>query len=735
MYYITILEFAFETQFVDYAEVCLMDTQEYSVSTVLSSFSHCELPNLTDYSVLNKVDSEEFFFDPPLKLHEHLQSGPFILISSPGAVGKTTLAKHIAYKYHGLYWNTAAKRVSGTAFAGEVAHAVGIGKGQQQDLFYENLKSGKSFVVLDAFDEAALISQHEGIESFLEEIGSILRDSSGPSIILTARTEMAEFLLKTCQKYGFGITHYSIEYFHEASASEFIYQYLSYQKRNITAAQKTEIQKYIDHIASIIGNNQPRTFIGYAQVLRILARQVEDVLHSSDDLNSLRLSMKANSSSHLIYSIIQELLLREQKKLDYLKDLILPHYKDPESIQVVKNLYSKDEQLLRLMSFITFNGAISVSDYDACSKLLQEDQKLYQEALNSWLPQHVFLQERTVMPIFKEYLLAETLLNPSLEIFSDVNDSSIRSQIKLPSRVFLDCYLAISKNTVQGDHIFYIDVAYLSQTTVNQKTLCDIGPLESDDIDDADADSNLYLTFTDSLTPNKPALQVRICQDSNKPIYLNRLENMSVNFDGRLILKCGLFSDHVSIRNSTIECDTLELAGSEIVCETYNAEENRIIIHSNVTRAPGCKIIVRGTKNVKIDIPPQKELKQLLYEFSAYWYSFDSISVSTSEHDAIEQFVYGLKKVLEQFKVDKYGDDPAKFKDKIDARCHTGVKSRVLNFLKDRNIVYEDDYVYKCSLHLMDEYGINRTAYIQQNCSNLSLAYNRYIEWFDQNIK
>ena len=381
-----------------------MDTQEYSVSTVLSSFSHCELPNLTDYSVLNKVDSEEFFFDPPLKLHEHLQSGPFILISSPGAVGKTTLAKHIAYKYHGLYWNTAAKRVSGTAFAGEVAHAVGIGKGQQQDLFYENLKSGKSFVVLDAFDEAALISQHEGIESFLEEIGSILRDSSGPSIILTARTEMAEFLLKTCQKYGFGITHYSIEYFHEASASEFIYQYLSYQKRNITAAQKTEIQKYIDHIASIIGNNQPRTFIGYAQVLRILARQVEDVLNSSDDLDSLRLSMKVNSSSHLIYSIIQE-------------------------------------------------------------------------------------------------------------------------------------------------------------------------------------------------------------------------------------------------------------------------------------------------------------------------------------------FVYGLKKVLEQFKVDKYGDDPAKFKDKIDARCHTGVKSRVLNFLKDRNIVYEDDYVYKCSLHLMDEYGINRTAYIQQNCSNLSLAYNRYIEWFDQNIK
>lgn len=285
-----------------------MDTQEYSVATVLSSFSHCELPNLTDYSVLNKVDSEEFFFDPPLKLHEHLQSGPFILISSPGAVGKTTLAKHIAYKYHGLYWNTAAKRVSGTAFAGEVAHAVGIGKGQQQDLFYENLKSGKSFVVLDAFDEAALISQHEGIESFLEEIGSILRGSSGPSIILTARTEMAEFLLKTCQKYGFGVTHYSIEYFHEASASEFIYQYLSYQKRNITAAQKAEIQKYINHIASIIGNNQPRTFIGYAQVLRILARQVEDVLNSSDDLDSLRLSMKVNSSSHLIYSIIQELV-------------------------------------------------------------------------------------------------------------------------------------------------------------------------------------------------------------------------------------------------------------------------------------------------------------------------------------------------------------------------------------------------------------------------------------------
>ena len=149
----------------------------------------------------------------------------------------------------------------------------------------------------------------------------------------------------------------------------------------------------------------------------------------------------------------------------------------------------------------------------------------------------VFLQERTVMPIFKEYLLAETLLNPSLEIFSDVNDSSIRSQIKLPSRVFWIATLQLVKIRFKVI-IFSTSMLHIFLKPLStKKALCDIGPLESDDIDDADADSNLYLTFTDSLTPNKPALQVRICQDSNKPIYLNRLENMSVNFDGRLIFK------------------------------------------------------------------------------------------------------------------------------------------------------------------------------------------------------
>ena len=104
---------------------------------VLSKISACKYQQLNDKTVFQEIKDKEFYFSPPLILDNKCSNASneckFILFSSPGAVGKTSLAKYIAQKYNGYYWNVAQKTINDTSFMGELAHAVGIGRSSLQD--------------------------------------------------------------------------------------------------------------------------------------------------------------------------------------------------------------------------------------------------------------------------------------------------------------------------------------------------------------------------------------------------------------------------------------------------------------------------------------------------------------------------------------------------------------------------------------------------------------------------
>ena len=227
--------------------------------------------NLKDDSVFHQIHEREFYFQTPVSPVSEVDKCKFILFSAPGAVGKTSLAKYIAYEYGGLYWNVGRKAVTGTSFAGELAHAVGL-DGERQNEFISGLRRGNTFVILDAFDEAALLSGRDGVKEFLIEIGSRILDSAQtPTVILTARTEMASFICDVCAEYGFGVNHYRIEYFEEGKALCFIEEYLRFQGKSISLTQKKNVQRYLDEIRErIFTPEDVRAFLGYAQVLQVL---------------------------------------------------------------------------------------------------------------------------------------------------------------------------------------------------------------------------------------------------------------------------------------------------------------------------------------------------------------------------------------------------------------------------------------------------------------------------------
>lgn len=692
----------------------------------LSGIKKCSPPILMDSSVLQTVVQTDFYYPSPVSLISKEENSKFILFTSPGAVGKTALAKYIAKTYGGFYWNVALKRVGGTTFAGEISHAVGIGNGSLQDKIYSDLNTGNILFVLDSFDEAALISRRDGISDFLVEIGNILENPSSPSIIITARTETSQFILDICERNNFKITHYSIDYFEEDTAPLFIESYFNYRHKQLSYNQQLEIQRYIESIKRHIGNsNDIRSFIGYAQVLRILCRQIESTFFEEND-DSLPGLESCLPNSKLIYNIIQELITREQSKLAGFKDSIRAKYSAIGKESVVDSLYCKEEQLIRLQFYAFANCAISVDDYSPCNELLPEDKAEYLDLLRNWLPQHVFLQGNSIMPIFSDYLLAESLLNPNLEMFAEEYQEGKAACLKLPTGVFMDCYLSLNEGNVRSDHIYLLDLAYSSQATVGNSTFCDIGYEEL-----GNSESDLYLSFSDLTTPNSSKISMKIIRATNEPIRLNRAENMNISVDGTVILSPEFIKD-VSVRQSFIECDRLEFSAPEILLETYGNEENCIIVHETVTKIPGCNLKIVGTKNLKVDFPfdENDQLKRIFYDLYLYKCSFDT---SSETDNTLENFAYGLKKVLEQFKTDRYEGDPAKYKEKIDNRCHVGIKAKVLSFLKSIGLIYEDRIMYKCSLDIMSELRISRVSYTHLKLNQLEYAYSLYLKWCESN--
>ena len=260
------------------------------------------------------TDQSKIFYIPTLyeEIYSNLNAR-YIIFSAPGASGKSALAKFIAKKYKGIYWNLANIGIGENTFYGTLWRAL-----KQEDLidYWDRLKNGKSVLVLDAFDEAEMISGRTGIEFFLNDLEEAISESTYPSVVLLARTETALFLTNLCKDKGIPFSQYEIGFFTEQNARTFVVE--SYLCREKGGQLTPAIYKAIDEIFLSIKNvltdtNLYRSFIGYAPILQAIERTI------AEERNTAKLLSKINNekdiSQQLIYRIIGELLVREQGKV------------------------------------------------------------------------------------------------------------------------------------------------------------------------------------------------------------------------------------------------------------------------------------------------------------------------------------------------------------------------------------------------------------------------------------
>ena len=314
-------------------------------------------------------DTVETFLEAPLYSSDEFVSNhspldsPLILVSAPGAVGKTTLAKEIGRRTGALYIDLAqSEPVGGHTLSGGLVRA-GV---------YERWKAETTTVLLDGLDEARLRVTQEAFEAFLGDVCELSTKRKLPTIIFgrSGSVQDAWYILAENE---IEVPVLEIGYYGIEDAVEFTHTKLraDHPNRSHPNTDRQAISLLL-HAYAIRPRVMEIDLAGYAPVLQAVAEQVA----KERNVAALVAEIEKGEQQVTLQDVVSSIMRRERTKLESLG------FEDPE---VSESLYMAEEQLGHLASKI-YGGTGPV-----LPPMSPSDAKTYENALQTWVDDHPFL--------------------------------------------------------------------------------------------------------------------------------------------------------------------------------------------------------------------------------------------------------------------------------------------------------------------------------------------------------
>jgi hypothetical protein len=287
--------------------------QKMTLESIFLSIKNGEVISVAEsaHTSISIIEDGVFYVQPNYNEIKRNTKSKFIIFSAPGASGKTALAKYVSNKYKGIYWDLSQITLGENSFHGTLWRAL-----NQEGFinYFTQLKEGKSVLVLDAFDEAEMISGRSGVEFFLKDLNEATKGFEAPSVVLFARTESASFIADYCEENNISYSQYEIGFFEEHNAKEFIRKKLQAHGKVISQTVNGCIDQQFSTIKRLLGRvEDSKSFLAYAPVLEALARVYDEERNTIKLLEKLK--QENVSSTKIVYSILDYLLEREQGKV------------------------------------------------------------------------------------------------------------------------------------------------------------------------------------------------------------------------------------------------------------------------------------------------------------------------------------------------------------------------------------------------------------------------------------
>jgi hypothetical protein len=309
------------------------------------------------------------FKEAPLSLNAELSSSKdpahcqIILVSAPGAVGKSTLARQIAFVTGSVYLDLAkSDPVGANTLSGGLVKAS----------LYSEWKAQKTSVLIDGLDEARLRVTQEAFEAFLADVVELAKGRTVPTVLF-GRTGAIQEAWLALTAADVDIAVLEIGYYSPEASVDFAEARLRVNRPDMThaTAERKAIELLLARLRAQTESDGDR-FAGYAPVLQAVAERVAGESNPS----ALIAQIEKGSKPITLQAVSSAILERERSKLSGLS------FEDKD---LKEKLYSPDEQLDRLAARL-FN--LQPPDIPMMGT---KDVQTYSAALETWVAEHPFL--------------------------------------------------------------------------------------------------------------------------------------------------------------------------------------------------------------------------------------------------------------------------------------------------------------------------------------------------------
>jgi hypothetical protein len=487
------------------------------------------------------------------------EAPPLLVIAAPGAVGKSSLARHLAADRATALWDLSKLSIGTGTFAGVLAQSFGAAALPN---VLADLGVGRALFVFDALDEAEVRSTWPRVADFLEEVFHACQSAPHIVAVILARTDTAMRIDALFEQLAAGAQKHAVlqlSFFDRDGAFKFVRKRLEarHGRKDVYTHQEPfqrALSSVFEQLEAAVrqesgdSTSAADAFVGYAPVLDAVASLLSEVTNWTQADAHIRDALAQPSGRGLLYGIIWSLLEREHAKFqNACHEALSRRGLDGAAIAA---LYTPYEQLQRLSVYTLYRDlALTVSDLPGDATAIVKEQ------VATMLPNHPFLNgESFAGPAFRDFVLAAALLDDSHEQFAE---ELLGNGSFVPSPLLLRFYAATGAGNGKATHAGFLHESGIAASAIGDAEFS-IGVA-----DDSTTPSSVSLTV--DCQSAVPPLQVSMSLTHSEAMPLTfrrRLAGASIAVSGRVVLGDGS-SFHV--QDSDLDCDTLEIKAKELV--------------------------------------------------------------------------------------------------------------------------------------------------------------------------
>ncbi len=586
-----------------------------------------------------------------------------ILVSAPGAVGKSTLARQIASATGSIYVDLSkSDPVAGNALSG------GLIKSDVYSLWTD----GRITALIDGLDEALLKTTAEGFEAFLKDVADLSVNRNIPTVLFGRTGAVQDAWLHLYDNCDGNVAVLEIGYYDSAKSLKLAKQmlYQSDEDRIPSEVDSKALELLLDGLRNQTESDGNR-FAGYAPVLQAVAKHVEEEKNPHRLVSKLEQGEQATVTLHYV---VDAVMSREKGKLHNL------HFREPE---IIEKLYTPKEQLERLIA--RFFDATPPS----LPEMNQEDADTYSRALESWVNDHPFLDGDTGTPsaVFEAVICAQALKGKT-----EVSRKAVERELAKGEAANPFLYLFyMEEDSESGPSLLpeeHIGVVYSSvRAGLAQGETASLSIEEPEDDDESETCAVVEIQVSRQSSHNQFSLQFETY--ANDTIRLGpHIRNVYIDVPSSSV-EIGLLSEVLLVAPVFVRCKELEIYANKVIADgTPDSPANVIYLQAEqygdelMIRPP----VARNGVELRAAWPGAEH-----YPWTGYYVKPSSVPI---EDPHVDEGLRRLRKFVVAFR--KHGKEAfARSKRKIDSpRMTKGTGRAVLESMLSAGIVtlYQEWY-------------------------------------------